>query len=86
VVCPDNQRMGGSALGDRPLTVDAKATDLEALLDEPEPEPELDQVGLAAWLASERDAPDPATAPPALVVHGVEDAVIPVANGSRPPA
>jgi 3-oxoadipate enol-lactonase len=177
VICPDNQGMEGSELGDGPLTVEAMAADLEALLDEleldrvalagwsmggfvaqrlaelaparvsalallssdaggpralrPDPTvwarltdrsgtpreqasrlisllfpprlaPEIDrefgdavaaaravlspqalsaqEEAMAAWLATERAAPDPATAPPVLVVHGVEDAVIPVAN------
>jgi 3-oxoadipate enol-lactonase len=177
VICPDNRGMGGSALGDGPLTVDAMATDLERLLDaleldrvalagwsmggfvaqrlaertparvsalallssdaggpqalRPDPAvwarltdhsgtpreqasrlisllfpprlaPEIDrefgdavataraalsesalsaqEEAMAAWLAVERDAPDPATAPPVLIVHGTEDAVIPVAN------
>jgi pimeloyl-ACP methyl ester carboxylesterase len=45
-----------------------------------EPALSAQEEAMDAWLATEREAPDPATAPPVLIVHGVEDAVIPVAN------
>jgi pimeloyl-ACP methyl ester carboxylesterase len=33
VICPDNRGVGGSALGDATLTIDAMTADLEAMLD-----------------------------------------------------
>jgi pimeloyl-ACP methyl ester carboxylesterase len=47
VICPDNRGMGGSQLGepDGPLTIDAMAADIEALLDALE----IDRLPVAGW-------------------------------------
>ncbi len=47
VICPDNRGMGGSQLGepDEPLTIDAMAADIEALLDGLE----IDRLPVAGW-------------------------------------
>jgi pimeloyl-ACP methyl ester carboxylesterase len=47
VICPDNRGMGDSSLGklDGPLTVDAMAADVEALLDARE----IDRLPVAGW-------------------------------------
>lgn len=45
LVCPDNRGVGGSTPGEAPLTIDAMAADLEALLDALE----LESASVAAW-------------------------------------
>jgi 3-oxoadipate enol-lactonase len=45
VICPDNCGLGGSARGDRELTIDSMAADLEALLDERG----VERVTVAGW-------------------------------------
>jgi 3-oxoadipate enol-lactonase len=45
LVCPDNRGVGGSTPGETPLTIDAMAADLEALLDALE----LESAPVAAW-------------------------------------
>lgn len=45
VICPDNRGLGGSALGEGELTVEAMAADLEALLDRLE----IERTAVAGW-------------------------------------
>ncbi len=41
------------------------------------------EAAIGAWLAAEQLGPEPAEAPPILVLHGSEDVVIPAANVER---